>query len=157
MTLELKNVVKRVGSDTHIFETNLTLATSGFNVLLGATNAGKTSLIKMMAGLSRPNTGEIFFNGQNVTTMSAQKRNVSLVHQFFVNYPNMTVYENIASPLRVAGMSATEIKRRVGETAELLRLSPMLERNPAELSGGQQQRTALARAIVKDCDLVFRS
>ncbi|MHA1567786.1 MAG: ABC transporter ATP-binding protein [Alphaproteobacteria bacterium] len=155
MTLELKNVTKRVGADMHIFETNLALATSGFNVLLGATNAGKTTLIKIMAGLERPTSGEIWFNGKNVTGVSAQKRNVSLVHQFFVNYPNMNVYENIASPLRVARLSKAEIERRVGETAALLQLTPMLGRHPSELSGGQQQRTALARAIVKDSDLVL--
>ncbi len=155
MTLELKNVAKRVGTDTHIFATNLTLATKGFNILLGATNAGKTTLIKLMTGLERPTSGEIWFDGKNVTGVSAQRRNVSLVHQFFVNYPNMSVYENIASPLRVARIRGPEIERRVGETAELLRLTPMLRRRPSELSGGQQQRTALARAIVKDSALVL--
>jgi glycerol transport system ATP-binding protein len=155
MTLELRNVVKRVGAETHIHDTSLTLATQGFNVLLGATGAGKTTLIKLMAGLEQPTSGEIWFNGQDVTGMSPQRRNVSLVHQFFINYGNMTVFENIASPLRVAGMGRAEIERRVGETAELLRLAPMLGRRPSELSGGQQQRTALARAIVKDSGLVL--
>jgi len=155
MTLELRNVVKRVGAETHIFDTSLTLATEGFNVLLGATGAGKTTLIKLMAGLEQPTSGEIWFNGENVTGRSPQRRNVSLVHQFFINYANMSVYENIASPLRVARMDRREIERRVGETAELLRLTPMLGRRPSELSGGQQQRTALARAIVKDSGLVL--
>jgi glycerol transport system ATP-binding protein len=155
MTLELRNVVKRVGAETHIFDTSLTLATQGFNVLLGATGAGKTTLIKLMAGLEQPTSGEIWFNGENVTGRSPQRRNVSLVHQFFINYGNMTVFENIASPLRVAGMGRAEIERRVGETSELLRLTPMLGRRPSELSGGQQQRTALARAIVKDSGLVL--
>jgi len=155
MTLELRNVTKRVGVEKHIHETSLTLASSGFNILLGATNAGKTSLIKMMAGLERPTSGEIWFNGQNVTGVSPQKRNISLVHQFFVNYPSMSVFENIASPLRVARTPRKEIERRVGEAAELLRLTPYLKRRPAELSGGQQQRTALARAIVKDSGLVL--
>ncbi len=77
------------------------------------------------------------------------------MHQFFINYPNMSVYDNIASPLRVAGLRRTEIARRVADAAELLRLTPMLKRRPNELSGGQQQRTALARAIVKDSDLVL--
>ena len=155
MTLELKHVVKRVGAETHIFDTSLTLATEGFNVLLGATGAGKTTLIKLMAGLEQPTSGEIWFNGENVTGRSPQRRNVSLVHQFFINYPNMSVFENIASPLRVAGISRAEIERRVGETAALLKLTPMLGRRPSELSGGQQQRTALARAIVKDSGLVL--
>ena len=155
MTLELRNVVKRVGAETHIFDTSLTLATEGFNVLLGATGAGKTTLIKLMAGLEQPTSGEIWFNGENVTGRSPQRRNVALVHQFFINYENMTVFENIASPLRVARLARREIERRVGETAELLRLTELLGRRPSELSGGQQQRTALARAIVKDSGLVL--
>ncbi len=155
MTLELRNVTKRVGVDMHIFDTTLTLAPKGFNILLGATNAGKTSLIKMMAGLDRPTSGEIRFNGENVTGVSTQKRNISLVHQFFVNYPSMNVFDNIASPLRVARESRKEIERRVHEAADILKLRPYLKRRPAELSGGQQQRTALARAIVKDSSLVL--
>jgi glycerol transport system ATP-binding protein len=155
MTLELRNVVKRVGAETHIHDTSLTLATEGFNVLLGATGSGKTTLIKLMAGLEQPTSGELWFNGENVTGRSPQRRNVSLVHQFFINYENMNVFENIASPLRVAGMNRAEIERRVGETAELLKLTPLLGRRPSELSGGQQQRTALARAIVKDSGLVL--
>ncbi len=124
-------------------------------MLLGATGAGKTTLIKLMAGLEQPTSGQILVDGKDVTGMSPQRRNVSLVHQFFINYPNMTVFENIASPLRVARVGGAELKRRVGETAELLKLSPMLDRRPSELSGGQQQRTALARAIVKDSGLVL--
>jgi len=155
MTLEIRNVTKRVGAETHIYETSLTLASEGFNVLLGATGSGKTTLIKLMAGLEQPSSGRILFNGEDVTGRSPQRRNVSLVHQFFINYPSMSVFENIASPLRVAGMGRDEINRRVGETAELLKLTPYLGRRPSELSGGQQQRTALARAIVKDADLVL--
>ena len=87
--------------------------------------------------------------------MPVQKRNVAMVYQQFINYPNFTVYENIASPLRVAGLPAAEIKAKVGKAAELLRLTPMLQRRPTELSGGQQQRTAIARALVKDSDLIL--
>jgi glycerol transport system ATP-binding protein len=155
MTLELRNVSKRVGVELHIHETNVVLARTGFNILLGATNAGKTSLIKLMSGLDRPTTGQIFMNDRDVTGVSPQKRNISLVHQFFVNYPNMTVFENIASPLRVAGVKDAEVTRRVHEAADILKLGPMLKRRPSELSGGQQQRTALARAIVKESELVL--
>src|SRR5690606_26821370 len=80
---------------------------------------------------------------------------VSMVYQQFINYPNMTVFENIASPLRVAGKRSAEIHERVGAMAELLRISDLLDRRPAELSGGQQQRTAMARALVKDSDLIL--
>ncbi len=155
MTMELKGVAKRSDADMHIYPTDLALAPGGFNVLLGATGAGKTTLIKMMSGLDKPTSGEIWFEGKDVTNVSPQRRRVSLVHQFFVNYPHVSVYENIASPLRVAGAGSAEIDRRVHETAELLRLTPMLKRRPTELSGGQQQRTAIARAIVKDADLVL--
>ncbi len=155
MTIELKSVGKTVGGAVHIHPTDLTLAAGGFNVLLGATGAGKTSLMKIMAGLDRPTQGRVLMDGRDVTEVPPQKRGVSFVHQFFINYPTMNVRENIASPLRVAGMSASEIDRRVGEAADLLRLGPYLNRRPAELSGGQQQRTAIARAIVKDAKLVL--
>jgi glycerol transport system ATP-binding protein len=155
MTLELKHISKRVGADTHIHPTDLKLERGSFNVLLGTTLAGKTTLMQLMAGISKPTGGEIWFDGKDVTRTSVQKRNVSVVYQQFINYPNYNVFENIASPLRVQGMSDNEIKSRVGKFADLLRLTPMLGRKPSELSGGQQQRTALARALVKDADLVL--
>jgi glycerol transport system ATP-binding protein len=155
MTLEFRGVTKRVGAETLIYETSFTFAPGDFNILLGATNAGKTTLMKLMAGLDKPTTGQIRLNGVDVTRVPTQKRNVSLVHQFFVNYPTMSVFDNIASPLRVAGVPRPEIERRVEEAAGLLRLNPFLKRRPSELSGGQQQRTALARAIVKASDLVL--
>jgi glycerol transport system ATP-binding protein len=155
MTLELRNVTKRVGSDTHIHETSLVLEPGTFNVLLGTTLAGKTTLMQLMAGLERPTAGSIHFDGRDVTGVPVQKRNVSMVYQQFINYPNFSVYDNIASPLRVAGLSSAEITARVGRAAELLRLTPMLKRKPNELSGGQQQRTAIARALVKDSDLIL--
>jgi glycerol transport system ATP-binding protein len=155
VTLELRNVVKSVGAQTHIHETNLRLAKGGFNVLLGTTLAGKTTLMQLMAGLEQPSRGEVWFDGKNVTAVAVQKRNVSMVYQQFINYPNLSVFENIASPLRVAGMGRAEIKERVHRIAELVRIAPMLARRPGELSGGQQQRTALARALVKDADLVL--
>jgi len=155
MSLELRNVTKRVGADVYIHETSLVLEEGTFNILLGTTLAGKTTLMQLMAGLDRPTSGEIWFRSKNVTGVPVQKRNVSMVYQQFINYPNFTVYENIASPLRVAGLAKDEIARRVGQAAELLRLSPMLQRRPNELSGGQQQRTAIARALVKDSDVIL--
>lgn len=155
MTLELKSITKRVGAVTHIKETSLRLETGHFNVLLGETGAGKTSLIKLMAGLDKISSGQIFMDGQDVTRLTTQNRNISFVHQFFVNYAHMTVFDNIASPLKVAGMAKSEIQGRVEEAADILQLRPMLNRRPHELSGGQQQRTALARAIAKESKAVF--
>ena len=155
MSLELRNVTKRVGAEVHIHETNLNLEEGSFNTLLGPTLSGKTTFMRLMAGLDRPTSGEIWFRGRNVTGVPVQKRSVSMVHQQFINYPNFTVYENIASPLRVARLSARDIDERVMRVAALLRLQPMLKRRPAELSGGQQQRTALARALVKDSDIIL--
>jgi glycerol transport system ATP-binding protein len=155
MALELKNLTKREGAETHIHETNLVLAERGFNILLGTTLSGKTTLMKLMAGIEKPTSGEVWFKSADVTGRAVQKRNVSMVYQQFINYPNLTVYENIASPLRVAGLPAAELDNRVAEVAALLQLTPMLKRMPSELSGGQQQRTAIARALVKDADLVL--
>jgi glycerol transport system ATP-binding protein len=155
MSLELKNITKIVGADTHIYATSLVLEARSFNVLLGTTLAGKTTLMQLIAGIQKPTSGQIFFGGKDVTGEAVQKRNVSMVYQQFINYPNFNVYDNIASPLRVAGMSAAEIEKRVGKAAELLRLGPMLKRKPSELSGGQQQRTAIARALVKDSDIIL--
>jgi len=155
MSLELKSVSKRVGADMHIHPTSLVFEAGSFNILLGTTLAGKTTLMQLAAGLERPTGGEVWFDGRNVTGVPVQKRNVSMVYQQFINYPNFSVFENIASPLRVARVAEDEIKQRVHAIADLLRLTPMLRRNPSELSGGQQQRTAMARALVKDADLVL--
>ena len=155
MSLELKDVEKKVGIDTHIHSTNLKLEKNTINILLGSTLAGKTTLMQIMAGLDKPTTGEIWFNGENVTGKEVQKRNCSMVYQQFINYPNFTVFENIASPLKITRVKPDEIKERVGKVAELLKLSAMLNKKPDELSGGQQQRTALARALVKDSDLIL--
>ena len=122
--LELKNVKKSVLGEVHIHPTNLALEPGGFNILLGTTLAGKTTLMHLMAGLEKPTSGEIWFDGSNVTGTPVQKRNVSMVYQQFINYPNMTVFENIASPLKVGRMPPEEIKKRVGEMAELMKISP---------------------------------
>lgn len=155
MELQLKEVVKTVQGKTHIYPTSLTFKSGDFNILLGTTGSGKTTLMQIMAGLESIDSGSIYFDGKDVTKVSVQKRNISMVYQSFINYPNFSVFDNIASPLYVAKFSEVEIKKRVGDIAELLKLSPLLDRNPSELSGGQQQRTAMARALVKDSSLVL--
>ncbi len=155
MSIELNDIAKSVAGETHIYPTTLALQDNTFNVLLGTTLSGKTTLMRLMAGLEAPTSGTIAFRGEDVTGVSVQKRNVSMVYQQFVNYPNWSVFDNIVSPLKVAGIGKTERNKRVREIAELLKLEPLLKRRPSELSGGQQQRTALARALVKDADLVL--
>ena len=155
MQLELRNVSKKVGREYHIRDVSLTLQAGTLNILLGPTLSGKTSLMRLMAGLDKPTSGTIMVDGQDVTDIPVQKRNVAMVYQQFINYPNLTVFENIASPLRIAGASKAVIDARVREIAELLKLTEMLKRSPQELSGGQQQRTALARALVKGAGLVL--
>ena len=155
MAIELRNVTFRVGAETHIYETSLMLEPGGFNILLGTTLSGKTTLMRLMAGLEKPTTGEVWASGGNVTGLPVQQRSVAMVYQSFINYPSFTVYENIASPLKVAGLSKQEIDDKVHRFADLLKLTPMLNRLPKELSGGQQQRTALARALVKGAELVL--
>ncbi|MGF7159252.1 glycerol transport system ATP-binding protein [Rhodoligotrophos appendicifer] len=155
MTLELRSVSKTVGGETHLADISLVLQRGTFNILLGPTLSGKTSLLRLMAGLDRPDTGRVIFDGEDVTGVAVRRRSVAMVYQQFINYPNMTVYENIASPLRVAGVGQAELDARVRRTADVMKLGPYLERRPLELSGGQQQRTALARALVKSAQLVL--
>ncbi len=155
MAIELRNVSLRVGAETHIYETSLTLEPGQFNILLGTTLSGKTSLMRLMAGLEKPTTGELWAGDENVTGVPVQKRSVAMVYQAFINYPSFSVFDNIASPLKVSGISGEAIKEKVYEVADMLKLTPMLNRLPSELSGGQQQRTALARALVKGADLVL--
>src|SRR4051812_43163267 len=112
--------------------------------------------MRLLAGLDKPATGRVLVDGKDVTGVDVRRRSVAMVYQQFVNYPSLTVYENIASPLRVAGVKGSELDARVRDAARILRLEdPLLGRMPAQLSGGQQQRTAIARALVKRAELVL--
>ncbi|WP_086932287.1 ABC transporter ATP-binding protein [Agarilytica rhodophyticola] len=149
MSLTLSNISYIVDGEKYIDDINITFTAGSFNVLLGRTLAGKTSLMRLIAGLDKPSSGSIFMDGVDVTNIPVQKRNIAMVYQQFINYPNLTVFENIASPLRIAGFDRKIINDRVKEIAQMLHIEPFLERRPLELSGGQQQRTAMARALIK--------
>ena len=159
LALKLEGVEKRVGAATHLYPFHLDLVPGQLNVLLGATLAGKTSLLRLMAGLDEPTAGRIQEGSgsvwRDVTGLPVRQRDLAMVYQQFINYPSLSVRENIASPLRLRGVAKGELEQRVATIAEQLRLTPFLERRPAELSGGQQQRTALARALAKDAGLLL--
>ncbi len=155
MGLSLKNVEKVVGREMHLRDIHLDFQAGSLYMLLGRTLAGKTSLLRIMAGIDRPTSGRVLIDGRDVTGVSVRKRSVAMVYQQFINYPSLTVYDNIASPLKIAGVAKAEIDRRVRGTAEMLHIEDLLDRLPAELSGGQQQRTAIARALVKNADLLL--
>jgi glycerol transport system ATP-binding protein len=153
MELMLERIEKQVGAQTHLYPLDLTLVPRAVTVLLGATQAGKTSLMRLMAGLDAPTRGRVVADGQDVTGRPVRERNVSMVYQQFINYPSMTVADNIASPLKLRGEGG--IAARVNELAAKLHIEPFLKRLPAELSGGQQQRVALARALAKRAPLML--
>src|SRR3954463_16625908 len=155
MSVTLEHVTRTVDGMPTIRDVSLTLDRGTLSVLLGPTLSGKTSIMRLLAGLDKPTSGRVLVDGKDVTGADVRQRSVAMVYQQFINYPSLTVYENIASPLRVQGRPRGEIEKRVQEAASLLRLEPFLERTPLQLSGGQQQRTAIARALVKGADLVL--
>ena len=155
VVLELKAVTKRVGRVDHMSDVSLAFERGSLNVLLGPTLSGKTTLMRLMAGLDKPTSGDISIDGKSVLGVPVRERNVAMVYQQFINYPGLTVYENIASPMRLAKVDRATLDSKVREAAELLKLEPYLDRTPLNLSGGQQQRTAIARALVKGAELVL--
>jgi glycerol transport system ATP-binding protein len=155
VSVTLEHVTRTVDGIPTIRDVSLTLERGTLSVLLGPTLSGKTSIMRLLAGLDKPAAGRVLVDGKDVTGVDVRQRSVAMVYQQFINYPSLTVYENIASPLRVQGRPREEIDRRVQEAAKLLRLEPYLKRTPLQLSGGQQQRTAIARALVKGADLVL--
>jgi glycerol transport system ATP-binding protein len=155
VSVSLDNVTRIVEGQPTIRNVSLTLERGTLTVLLGPTLSGKTSIMRLLAGLDKPTQGRVLVDGQDVTGLDVRQRSVAMVYQQFINYPSLSVYENIASPLRVQGKPRAEIEKRVQEAAKLLQLEPYLKRTPLQLSGGQQQRTAIARALVKGADLVL--
>lgn len=157
MELELERAVKRFGDTPVLRELTLEVRDADMVAVVAPTGSGKTTLLRVLAGLERLDAGRLSVGGHDVTGVHVRKRNVSMVYQEFVNYPSLTVYENIASPLRVAKPTPArpDIDRRVHAIAEQLGIGDLLPRLPQELSGGQQQRVALARALVKEVELVL--
>ena len=155
MQLELEHISKKQGAEQHLYPMSLALAPGAINVLLGATAAGKTSLMRIMAGLDRPSEGRLRADGRDVTGVPVRQRKLAMVYQQFINYPTLSVFDNIASPLRIAGVDEQQVRARVTAMAERLHITPYLRRLPTELSGGQQQRTALARALIKEAELLL--
>ena len=153
MQLTLERVGQQVGAATHLYPLDLELVPLQVTVLLGATQAGKTTLMRLMAGLDAPSTGRLRVDGVDVTGLPVRQRNVAMVYQQFINYPSMTVADNIASPLKLR--RELGIADKVAQIARRLHIEPFLQRLPAELSGGQQQRVALARALAKNAPLML--
>lgn len=153
MQLTLEGISKKVGPQTWLYDMSIAPRSGSVTVLLGATQAGKTSLMRVMAGLDTPSAGQVRVDGVDVTGRPVRERNVAMVYQQFINYPSLKVRDNIASPLKLRGEK--NVEQRVRELAAKLHIEMFLDRYPAELSGGQQQRVALARALAKGAPLML--
>ena len=153
MQLALEHIGKKVGPEQWLHGISLAPPPGEVTVLLGATQAGKTSLMRIMAGLDVPTQGRVRVDGVDVTGTAVRERNVAMVYQQFINYPSLKVADNIGSPLRLRGEK--DIDAKVRALAARLHIEMFLDRYPAELSGGQQQRVALARALAKGAPLML--
>ena len=147
--VELRRVTKRYGAVTAISNLSLTVHKGSFTALLGPSGCGKSTLLRMIAGLEQITAGECFIDGVDVTQTPPAKRRIAMVFQSYALYPHMTVRQNIAFSLSVAGESKKVQNERALEVARILQLEPYLDRRPAELSGGQRQRVAIGRALVR--------
>lgn len=148
--VELKNVVKKYDTKTIIDDVSLFVKDKEFLVLVGSSGCGKSTILRMIAGLEDITDGEILIDGKCVNNVHPKDRDIAFVFQNYALYPHMTVYENIAFPLKMRNYSKQEIETKVEEAARILDLTPYLKRKPKQLSGGQRQRVALGRAIVRN-------
>lgn len=146
--LSVTRLRKTYGGVTAVDEVSMEIAAGEFVTFLGSSGSGKTTTLMMIAGFCEPDSGSIVVGGNDVTRLAPQKRGLGFVFQQYLLFPHMTVWENVAFPLQLRGVSKAELRRRVGETLEMAGLSAMARRRPRELSGGQQQRVALCRALV---------
>lgn len=153
--VQINGLRKDYGVFVALQNTDLTVPVGEFLTLLGPSGSGKTTLLNLIAGMASPSRGDIIINGRNVTALPAEKRGIGMVFQNYALMPHMTVFENIAFPLQIRKVPKTEIKRRVDEVLEVVRLPHVADRTPRELSGGQQQRISIARCIVYKPDLIL--
>jgi len=152
--ISLRRIVKRYGAgEPAVNEVSLDVADGELLILVGPSGCGKSTLLRMIAGLEDVTSGDLLIGGRRVNDVPPRDRNLAMVFQNYALYPHLTVFENIAFPLRVrGGTSAAEVKQRVEEAAALLELTEHLRRRPSQLSGGQRQRVAMGRAIVRHAD-----
>ncbi len=150
-SVKLSAVTKAFGEVTALKDIHLEVKDKEFFVLLGPTGAGKTTMLRIIAGLEKPNAGEVFLDGAGVNDIIPAKRDVAFVFQYYTLYPNLNVRENLEFPLRspLRMLSQAEITERINHVAEVLRISHLLERETTKLSGGEMQRVAIGRAIVR--------
>src|SRR6476620_8525202 len=153
-SVQFEHVTKRFGATTVVEDFNLDVAEGELLVLVGGSGSGKTTILRMLAGLEEVTEGRIRIDERDVTHLPPRERDVAMVFQDYGLYPHMTVRENLSLGLRLRKVARTEIDRRVTWAAEMLRLEPLLTRKPKQLSGGQQQRVAMGRAMVRE-PLVF--
>jgi len=147
--LQIRGLTKRFGDVLALDGIDLDVAAGEFFVILGPSAAGKTTTLRTIAGLERPDRGTIAFAGQDVTHAPVQGRGMAMIFQTFALYPHLSTFDNLAYPLREHGLAAAEIRRRVGEIAEMLGIVHTLARKPGTLSGGEQQRLAIGRALIR--------
>ncbi len=150
--IELRNVTKKFGNQTALRQLNLEIADGEFFVLLGETGAGKTTTLRLIAGLEKPTEGQVFIDGIDVADWGAAERDVALVLQQYSLYPRYTVRQNLEFPLKskLRRVADAEIAARVGRVAKTLCIEPLLERKTDKLSGGEMQRVSIGRAIVRN-------
>ena len=154
-TVELRALCKTFGRSVVLDGLDLFVRDGEFMVLLGPSGSGKTTALRLIAGLETPSSGSIQIAAQAVEHVAPERRNVSMVFQDHVLYPHMSVYKNIAFPLRGHAQSRTEIDGRVREVAAQLQIESLLDRRPDQLSGGQQQRVAVSRALARNSDVLL--